>query len=149
MRTPRHEPSQAAIRVAPFTASLGAGFTSLPTTFMVKKIKDVAGAAPEDSAQEKIPEQTAEQDAKRRPIKTFYEDDIGVSIWSRQVRIRGKFVTFHSFTFERSYKDAFGQYRYTKSFNLEDLPKIISLAKQAGEYIEPLLPEEHTESQAA
>jgi len=42
---------------------------------------------------------------------------------------------FFSYSFERSYKDAAGQYRYTKSFGQDDLGKIVSLCQQAQEFV--------------
>jgi len=40
-----------------------------------------------------------------------------------------------SVSFTRSYKDAAGRYQYTKSFDAEDLGKVVSVAQQATEYL--------------
>lgn len=71
-------------------------------------------------------------------MKTFRIDDVSVSIWSREVMYQGAMTAFYSFTFERSYKDAAGQYRYTKTFDLGDLGKIVTLCQQASEFIASL-----------
>ena len=65
----------------------------------------------------------APQEAKRRPIQSFREDDVTVSIWAREFKGR----IFHSCSFERSYKDPTGQWRYTRYFGQDDLGKVMSL----------------------
>lgn len=75
-------------------------------------------------------EATAEP--KNRPIESFREGDVSVSVWQREFKGR----VFYSCSFERSYKDATGQWRYTKYFGLDDLGKVISLAKRAADYLD-------------
>lgn len=79
----------------------------------------------------------ASQEAKRRPIKTFSQEDVSASVWSRDHLIKGETTRFYSITFERRYRDN-GQYRYTHSFNPDDLGKLISLCQQAGDYFTSL-----------
>jgi len=79
-------------------------------------------------------EETASKEEKRGPIQSFREGDVSVSIWSRDFKGR----TFYSCSFERSYKDASNQWRYTRYFGLDDLGKVISLAKQASDFLHGL-----------
>jgi len=78
---------------------------------------------------------TAAQDEKRRPVQTFRVDDVSASIWVREHLVRGQMTKFWSVTMERSYKDAAGQWRYTKTFDSDSLGKVVSLCQQANEYI--------------
>jgi hypothetical protein len=78
---------------------------------------------------------TAPQEAKRRPVQTFRADDVSASIWVREHLVRGQVTKFWSVTLERSYKDAAGQWRYTKTYDSDSLGKIVSLCQQASEYI--------------
>lgn len=76
--------------------------------------------------------------AKRRPIKTLRVEDCSASIWARDFVVQGEPRTFYSVTLERSYKDRDGQWRYTKSFDLESLGKLVALCQQASEFIHGL-----------
>ncbi len=60
----------------------------------------------------------------------------GPSIWSRDHVVRGKPQTFFSITFERSFKD--GARRFTRSFELDSLGKIVAPCQQASELIPQL-----------
>ena len=106
-----------------------------PSLFMSKKNKDVAGA---ERPAEQPAEAGASPEAKRRPIQTFRVEDVSASVWSREFVVQGQPRTFYSVTFERSYKDAQGTYRYTKSFDLESLGKVVTVAQQAAEFIHGL-----------
>jgi hypothetical protein len=70
------------------------------------------------------------------PVKVLRIDDVSVSIFARSRQIAGQAVTFYSASFSRSYKDAAGERKYTKSFDVDDLGKLVSLAQQASEYIQ-------------
>lgn len=72
---------------------------------------------------------------RRAPVKVLRIDDVSASIFARQHEVRGESRTFFSVSFSRSYKDSTGVWRYAKSFDLEDLGKVISLCQQADEYI--------------
>ena len=67
----------------------------------------------------------------RAPVKVLRIDDVSASIFKRNARGRDYF----SVSLSRSYKDLSGVWRYTKSFDFEDLGKIVSLCQQADEYI--------------
>lgn len=103
-----------------------------------KKNTDVADtnkSAEQHAANSAAP---APQDAKRRPIQCFRIDDVSASVWSREFVIQGQPRTFWSVTFERSYKDAHGTYRWTKSFDFESLGRVVTVAQQAAEFIHGL-----------
>ena len=77
--------------------------------------------------------------SKNAPIKTFLIEDVSASVFSREIPVKGEMRTFYSVSFSRSYRDSAGKRKYVKTFNLEDLGKIVSLAQQADEYIRDLL----------
>ena len=85
-----------------------------------------------DQQQEVVP-------SKNAPIKTFLIEDVSASVFSRENSVKGEMRTFYSVSFSRSYRDSAGKRKYVKTFNLEDLGKIVSLAQQADEYIRGLL----------
>jgi hypothetical protein len=95
-----------------------------------KKHKDVSGTKPEETAAT-----DAAPAAKKLPLKTLRVDDCFASIWARDYMVRGQTRTFHSCTFERSYKDRDGAWKYTRSFDADSLGKLVSLAQQASEVI--------------
>lgn len=78
-------------------------------------------------------------DAARRPIKVCIIDDVSASIFARDHLANGEMRTFYSVSFSRSYKDSVGKRLYVKTFNLEDLGKIVAVAQQADEFIRKLL----------
>jgi hypothetical protein len=80
----------------------------------------------------------ASPDAKRTPIKTIRVEDVSASVWTRQHPVQGETRTFYSVTLERSYKDRDGAYRYTKSFDADDLGKVVAACQQASEFIAAL-----------
>lgn len=83
-------------------------------------------------------ETVASPDAKRKPIQTFREGDVSVSIWAREFTVQGQPRTFYSCTFERSYRDRDGAWRYTNSIDLDSLGRLVALAQRADEYLRGL-----------
>jgi hypothetical protein len=75
------------------------------------------------------------QPAANGPVKVFVIDDVSASVFAREVPMRGENRTFYSVSFSRSYRDSGGSRRYVKTFNLEDLGKVVSVAQQSDEYI--------------
>lgn len=90
-------------------------------------------SAPESAA-------VAMQDASRRPAKTFRVDDCSLSLWARERNIHGETVVFYSATMERSYKDASGAWKYTRSFDADSLGKLVTLCQQASDFINEQTP---------
>ena len=81
----------------------------------------------------------ASQDVKRKPLTTLRIDDCSASIWAREYSSKGKSKVYYSASFERSYKAASGEWKYTKSFDLESLGKLITVCQQASETITGLM----------
>jgi len=113
--------------------------------FGVRPFRTITPISMEASKSKKAPtkaEETAAKDAaadaKRRPIQTFKTEDCSVSIWAREFVVRGKPTTFYSVTFERSYKDRDGAWKYTRSFDPESLGKLVQLCQHASAEIERL-----------
>ena len=93
-----------------------------------KKQKDLAGT-----------DQPAETPAaaKQGPVKTVRVEDVSASIFAREYK--GK--TYYSVSFTRSFKDPSGAYRYVKSFDTDDIGKVVAVAQQAAEYLHGLTQE--------
>ena len=81
------------------------------------------------------------------PVKVFRMDDVSASVFARERQVQGETRTFYSVTFSRSYKDAAGQRRYTKWFDVDDLGRVVAVAQQASEYIHSLSDEPDTPTQ--
>lgn len=77
-----------------------------------------------------------EVSAKGSLMKVFRIEDVSVSIFSRDHEVNGEMITFYSVSFSRSYKTDDGKRKYTKSFDSDDLGALMSLAKQASEFIQ-------------
>lgn len=105
---------------------------------MVKKQKDLSGTKPENTPVMETAATDAAPAIKRQPIKTIRIEDCSASIWVRDAVMRGQPTKFYSVSFERSYKDHAGSYKYTKSFDYESLGKVVNLCQQASEAIESL-----------
>lgn len=116
-------------RMAAFAAD-SFPFRSMATGKNTKKNTDVPGTTPEGTAAPAA----APAAEKKGPVKSFREGDVSVSIWAREYSGR----VYHSCSFERSYKDATGQWRYTRYFGLDDLGLLVALAQRASEYLHGL-----------
>lgn len=77
-------------------------------------------------------------DAAKGPVKVFLADEVSASVFAREVAVRDEMRTFYSVSFSRSYRDSQGKRKYVKTFGLEDLGKIVTVAQQAEEYIRSL-----------
>lgn len=107
-----------------------------PSMLMATKQKDLAARKAEETATTDVA--TAPQEAKRMPIRTFREGDCSASLWSREVTLKDGKRVFFSVTLERSYKDRDGQFRYTKTFDPDSLPRVASLTQQVQQAIDEL-----------
>lgn len=114
--------------------------TAIPCIFphcsmaTAKKNKDVAGADSPAETPAAKDAATASTDTKRRPVKVFVVEDVAASIFAREYNGR----VYHGVSFTRWYKDSKGERRYTKSFDVEDLGKVIAVAQQASEWLHGL-----------
>lgn len=73
------------------------------------------------------------------PIKVFRSEDISASVFAREHVVQGRQRTFYNVSFSRSYRDADGKRRYVKTFNLDDLGKVVAVAQQADEHVRTLV----------
>src|SRR5262249_24219649 len=81
---------------------------------------------------------TVEEPTSKKPIKTFVADDVTASVIARTYVVRGTERTFYSVSFSRSYRDGSG-WKYVKTFDLDDLRRVIAVAQQADQYIRSVL----------
>ena len=65
-----------------------------------------------------------------KPKKVFKRGSVRVSIWANSKVIKGTRVRTYSATIDKVYKEG-KQWKYTKSFSIEDLPKIVSAVDEA------------------
>lgn len=111
-------------------------FFPFPTMATTRKNKDVSGPKPEVPAAKAVVNAT--QEAKRLPVRSLREGDCSASIWVRELTVRGDHRVYFSVTLERSFKDPSGQFRYTKTFDPDSLPKVALLCQKAQEAIDEL-----------
>jgi hypothetical protein len=94
------------------------------------KIKDVPSRTGEV--------RSAADEAVRAPVKVFRIDDVSASVFAAERQFRGGPVTFYTVSFSRSYQDKDGRRRYTKTFEADDLARVMQLAQEAGDYLDGL-----------
>lgn len=80
---------------------------------------------------EKTAVQEPVAEATKGPLKVFRIEDVSASVFAHAA----KRTTYYSVSFSRSYKDADGRWKYIKSFGVDDLSKVVSLAEQAHDHI--------------
>lgn len=88
-----------------------------------------------DNKKKKLDSATDGQTVAKGPVKVFVLDDVSASVFARKFAGRGQERTYYSVSFSRSYRDSSGSRRYVKTFNLEDLGKVVTVAQQADEFI--------------
>ena len=69
-----------------------------------------------------------------KPEKKFNCGSISASIWANTKAVNGEAVKFYSVTINKAYKEE-DEWKYTDSFNIEDLPKVALVANEAYKYI--------------
>ena len=69
-----------------------------------------------------------------KPEKKFNCGSISASIWANTKVVNGETVKLYSVTINKAYKDS-EDWKYTDSFNIEDLPKVALVANEAYKYI--------------
>jgi len=70
----------------------------------------------------------------RKPEKKFSCGPVSASIWAKTKTVEGETVKFYSVTITKAYKEG-EDWKYTNSFNIEDLPKVALVANEAYKYI--------------
>ncbi len=69
-----------------------------------------------------------------KPEKKFNCGSISASIWANTKVVNGETVKLYSVTINKAYKEG-EDWKYTGSFNIEDLPKVALVANEAYKYI--------------
>ena len=71
-----------------------------------------------------------------KPIKKFKAGAISATIWENQAQNKqGEEVTYNSVSFDRTYKDANGEWQKTNSLRTSDLPKAALVLNKAYEFL--------------
>ena len=80
-----------------------------------------------------------------KPEKKFNCGSISASIWANTKVVNGETVKLYSVTINKAYKEG-EDWKYTDSFNIEDLPKVALVANEAYKYIRLYSPESQEDS---
>jgi hypothetical protein len=72
----------------------------------------------------------AEDKKGNKPLDTYRAGAIKVTCWQNEVDFKGQKRMMKSFQLSKSYKDG-DDWKESKSYNLNDLPKVISLLQKA------------------
>ena len=70
----------------------------------------------------------------QKPEKKFSCGPISAGIWANTKVVAGETVKFYSVTINKAYKEG-EEWKYTNSFNIEDLPKVALVATEAYKYV--------------
>ena len=70
----------------------------------------------------------------QKPEKKFSCGPVSASIWAKNKTVEGETVKFHSVTITKAYKEG-EDWKYTNSFDIEDMPKVALVANEAYKYI--------------
>ncbi len=80
-----------------------------------------------------------------KPEKKFSCGSISASIWANTKVMTGEKVKIYSVTINKAFKEG-DEWKYTNSFNIEDLPKVALVATEAYKYIRLYSPESQEDS---
>ena len=69
-----------------------------------------------------------------KPEKKFSCGSISASIWANTKVVTGEKIKIYSVTINKAYKEG-ENWKYTNSFNIEDLPKVALVATEAYQYM--------------
>ena len=70
----------------------------------------------------------------RKPEKRFSCGPVSASIWTKTKTVEGEMVKFYSVTITKAYKEG-DDWKYTNSFDIEDMPKVALVATEAYKYM--------------
>ena len=70
----------------------------------------------------------------RKPEKRFSCSPVSASIWTKTKTVEGGTVKFYSVTITKAYKEG-EDWKYTNSFDIEDMPKVALVANEAYKYV--------------
>jgi hypothetical protein len=86
-----------------------------------------------------------ENTIKKKPIKVFQCGSVKAAIWVDSKVLNNAMVELHSIKFNRCYKED-EEWKYTNTFNAEDLPKLSVVAMEAYKFIRLQSSEQNNES---
>ena len=69
-----------------------------------------------------------------KPEKKFSCGSISASIWANTKVVSAEKIKIYSVTINKAYKEG-ENWKYTNSFNIEDLPKVALVATEAYKYL--------------
>ena len=69
-----------------------------------------------------------------KPEKKFNCGSISASIWANTRAVNGEAVKLYSVTINKAFKEG-EEWKYTDSFNIDDLPKVALVANEAYKYM--------------
>ena len=69
-----------------------------------------------------------------KPEKKFSCGSISASIWANTKVVNSETIKLYSVTINKAYKEG-EDWKYTNSFNIEDLPKVALVATEAYKYV--------------
>jgi hypothetical protein len=71
-----------------------------------------------------------------QPVKKFKAGAISATVWENQTQNQqGQSVSYKSVSFDRTYKDANGEWQHTNSLRMADLPKATLVLSKAYEFL--------------
>ena len=70
---------------------------------------------------------------ENKPVKTFRSGGLSVTVWENPVEVKGIKSVMKSFQIQKRYKKD-GDWETSKSYNVNDLPRIQVLINKAYEY---------------
>ncbi|MBN2142837.1 hypothetical protein JW711_05915 [Candidatus Woesearchaeota archaeon] len=78
----------------------------------------------------------ATKESRNLPLKKFRVGAVSATVWENQsVNDQGQPVSFKNVSFERSYKDANGEWQTTNALRANDLPRAVLVLNKAYEFI--------------
>lgn len=77
---------------------------------------------------------------KAKPVMTFREGAVGLSVWQRE----GKAGTYFDFTLSRCYQGKDGEYSYSNSFHVANADAMMRIIEKAKAWINHQQEAEHT-----
>ncbi len=81
-----------------------------------------------------------------QPVKKFKAGAISATVWENQAQNQqGQIVSYKSVSFDRTYKDANGEWQHTNSLRMADLPKATLVLSKAYEFLALNSPEAEEE----
>lgn len=74
--------------------------------------------------------------AHNKPVTKFRAGAISATVWENQAKNnKGEIISYKSVSFDRTYKDANGEWQHTTSLRTMDLPKAALVINKAYEFI--------------